>query len=66
MFKALFIAWYDIDIYTLPFESDDKRADFAISLLESRNNHNVMSDREECGAYLWKLWTYGATLEVIS
>lgn len=65
MFKALFIAWYDIDIYTLPFASDDKRADFAISLLENRNNHNVMSDREECGAYLWKLWTYGATLEAI-
>ena len=43
MFKALFIAWYDIDIYTLPFASD----------------------REECGAYLWKLWTYGATLEAI-
>ena len=65
MFKALFIAWYDIDIYTLPFASDDKRADFAISLFENRNNHNVMSDREECGAYLWKLWTYGATLEAI-
>lgn len=65
MFKALFIAWYDIDIYTLPFASDDERADFAISLWENRNNHNVMSDREECGAYLWKLWTYGATLEAI-
>lgn len=65
MFKALFIAWYDIDIYTLPFVSDDERADFAISLWENRNNHNVMSDREECGAYLWKLWTYGATLEAI-
>lgn len=65
MFKALFIAWYDIDIYTLPFASDDERADFAINLWENRNNHNVMSDREECGAYLWKLWTYGATLEAI-
>ncbi len=65
MFKALFIAWYDIDIYTLPFASDDERADFAISLWENRNNHNIMSDREECGAYLWKLWTYGATLEAI-
>lgn len=65
MFKALFIAWYDIDIYTLPFASGDERADFAISLWENRNNHNVMSDREECGAYLWKLWTYGATLEAI-
>lgn len=65
MFKALFIAWYDIDIYTLPFASDDEWADFAISLWENRNNHNVMSDREECGAYLWKLWTYGATLEAI-
>ena len=65
MFKALFIAWYDIDIYTLPFASDDERADFAINLWENRNNHNVMSDREECGAYLWKLWKYGATLEAI-
>jgi hypothetical protein len=65
MFKALFIAWYDIDIYTLPFASDDERADFATNLWENRNNHNVMSDREECGAYLWKLWTYGATLEAI-
>ena len=65
MFKALFIAWYDIDIYTLPFSSEDEKADFAIHLWENRNNHNVMSDREESGAYLWKLWTYGATLEAI-
>lgn len=65
MFRALFIAWFDIDIYTLPFESEDAKADFAVWLWENRNNHNVMSDREECGAYLWKLWNYGATLEAI-
>ena len=65
MFKALFIAWYDIDIYTLPFASDDELTKFATSLWENRNNSNVMSDREECGAYLWKLWNYGATLEAI-
>lgn len=65
MFRSLFIAWFDIDIYTLPFESEDAKADFAVWLWENRNNHNVMSDREECGAYLWKLWNYGATLEAI-
>lgn len=66
LFMAIFVSWFDIDLYSLPFASEDEKADFAIKLYENRNNHNVMSDREDSGAYLWKLWQMGATLEAIN
>lgn len=64
-FKAIFIAWFDIEQYSLPFESEDARADFAVWLWENRNNDNVNSEREETGKYLWWLWERGASLEAI-
>ena len=64
-FEALFIAWYEIEQYILPFESDIKRKEFAQWLYNNRNNEDVQSDREEPGRYLWWLWTQGATLEAI-
>ncbi len=66
MFKAMFISWFDIDQYSMPFGSEEEKKNFAITLWENRNNANVMSDREENGAYLWKLWELGATLEAIN
>lgn len=64
-FMAFFIAWYEIEMYELPFASDDERADFAVNLGENRENRNTMSNREEPGVYLWWLWEKGATLEQI-
>ena len=65
-FEAMFISWFDIDDYSLPFESEQQRTDFATSLWLNRDNANVMTNREEPGKYLWRLWYYGATLEAIN
>lgn len=66
LFRAMFVSWFDIDLYSLPFPSHEAKDKFATWLWENRGNHNVMSDREEPGAYYWKLWNYGATLEAIN
>lgn len=65
-FEAMFISWFDIDDYSLPFESEQQRTDFATSLWLNRDNANIMTNREEPGKYLWRLWNYGATLEAIN
>ena len=65
LFEALFIAWFDIEMYALPFKNEDERADFAIKLWENRNNETANSDREVSGKYLWWLWKKGASLEAI-
>lgn len=62
-FRSLFVAWYEIDQYSLPIT--DPLA-FAASLLEGRNASNPVSDRRQPGAYLWWLWEKGATLEAIN
>ena len=64
-FEAMFVAWYEIEIYDLPFSTEDEKADFAIWLYKNRDNRNVMSDREEPGTYLWWLYEKGATMEAI-
>lgn len=81
MFEAMFVSWYDIDQYSLditpstlpqgvagasPTDDGTAMASFARWLYDNRANPNVMSDREESGKYLWKLWQYGATLEAIN
>lgn len=62
-FEAMFVSWYDIDLYSA---SVDDIETFALRLYENRHNENVNSDREECGKYLWWLWEKGATLEGIN
>lgn len=64
-FEALFIAWFQIPHYSLPFASADELRTFALRLWENRDNPNVTSNREESGRYLWSLWQKGATLEAI-
>lgn len=44
---------------------DDERYEFAKRLLENRYSDEVRSDREQPGAYLWRLWEKGATLEAL-
>jgi hypothetical protein len=61
-FEAMFLSWFDIEIYSTPV---DDILSFAASLYDNRNNDNVASSREESGKYLWWLWEKGATLEAI-
>ena len=62
-FEAMFISWFDIDLYSAPIDDIES---FAIKLYENRNNENTNSTREESGKYLWWLWEKGATLEGIN
>lgn len=62
-FQAFFIPWYEIELYELPFASDEERADFASQLWKNRENRNTFSNREEPGIYLWWLWNKGVSLE---
>lgn len=65
-FHRLFIPWYEIDWNVIPFDSDQKKSDFARWLYENRHNANAPSVREEPGQFLWWLWNLGATLEGIN
>ncbi len=64
-FEPLFISWFDIDQYSLPFASDQDKMIFAERLLKGRYSNVAASGREQPGEYLWWLWEKGATLEAI-
>ena len=61
-FEAMFVAWWQIDQYTMPV--DEEQA--ARRLLERREGKSVDTGREEPGEYYWKLWEMGATLEALA
>ena len=65
-FEAMFVSWFDIEQYSLAFDNNDAKADFAIWLWKNRNNSSASSARAENGKYLWWLWEQGATLEAIN
>ena len=65
-YEALFIAWFQIEHYSRPFNSADELQDFAQHLWDNRNNAYAPSNREESGRYLWSLWEKGATLEAVN
>lgn len=65
-FMPLFIAWYQIEQYSLPFHTPEEMREFARGLWEGRERQTAMSTREESGRYLWWLWEKGATLEGIN
>lgn len=65
-FSALFISWFDIDLYSIPFGSEKDKEAFAKWLYDHRFSDNVNSEREEPGKYYWWLWEKGATLEAIN
>lgn len=64
-FHDFFISWFDIEAYSIPFQDKAEETAFAKWLHDNRDNKNISSSREEPGAYLWWLWTIGATLEGI-
>jgi hypothetical protein len=61
----MFVAWFEIEQYELPFENEAEKYEFAKKLFANRRNEEIKSDREEPGTYLWRLWEKGATLEAI-
>ncbi len=65
-FSPLFIAWFEIEQYSLPFKTTDDLVNFAYDLWKNRENRSAMSAREESGRYLWWLWEKGASLEAIN
>lgn len=65
-FRHIFIPWYEIEQYSLPFKSPEEARAFASDLWKNRENRSEMSSREESGRYLWWLWEKGATLEAIN
>lgn len=64
-FRPLFVAWYEIDQYSLPMNPDEKR-EFASQLLEGKDNEHPAGERVQSGAYMWWLWEKGATLEALN
>lgn len=65
-FEAMFVSWFDIEQYSIPFDTEEDEIRFAQMLYNNRENDNVSSSREENGKYLWWLWQKGATLEAIN
>ncbi|MCH5243241.1 MAG: terminase, partial [Muribaculaceae bacterium] len=63
-FVPLFVAWFEIPQYSLPFD-EGERETFARRLLEAKDNQHPENSRSQPGAYLWWLWTKGASLEAI-
>ena len=63
-FVPLFIAWFEIEQYMLPFKPGE-REEFAERLWKFGNQEDASSDREQPGRYLRWLWEKGATLESI-
>ena len=64
-FEAMFVAWFEIEQYELPFDNEADKYEFAKKLFANRRNEEIKSDREVPGTYLWRLWEKGATLEAI-
>ena len=61
----VFVPWFEIELYSLPFDSQEERKKFATELYAKREISKAPSAREESGAYLYGLWLKGASLEAI-
>lgn len=61
-FVSFFVPWMEIELYQLAIE--DKET-FAETLWRNRENTTPIDEKHTTGAYLWKLWNMGATLENI-
>ncbi|MCM1110543.1 MAG: hypothetical protein NC336_04995 [Clostridium sp.] len=79
-FDSLFVAWHEIETYTLPFTPENAPGEgssglvprFATAeelarwMLLNRYCPEALSDRTVSGRYIWSLWEKGATLEAIN
>ncbi|MCM1376938.1 MAG: terminase [Prevotella sp.] len=64
-FEPMFVSWYEIDQYSQAFNDEEERRAMAEKLFENRQDTRE-SSRRVSGAYLWRLWELGATLEAIN
>lgn len=64
-FTSVFIPWFNVENNSIPFEGEKEKKEFATTLYLNRKNRNAMSDRDEPGVFLWRLWEKGASLEAI-
>lgn len=62
VFRPHFVPWWQIEQYETTL--DDPEA-FALELYRRRLETDNPDGRRECGAYYWRLYTQGATLEAI-
>lgn len=63
-FTPLFVAWFEIERYAISLTDKERKA-LAGKLWEEREVHGA-TDRSEPGAYLWRLFEKGATLDAIA
>ena len=61
----VFVPWFEIALYSMSFDDDEQKREFAESLYRNRENVTAKSVREESGTYLYGLWLKGASLEAI-
>lgn len=64
-FRHIFVSWFEIEGYQMPFDSEEEKIEFAEKLIRNRKNTVAPSAYAESGAYLYRLWEMGATLEGI-
>lgn len=64
-FVPVFVAWHEIESYSLPLTEEERTA-LAERLLRRRAEDSATTEREEPGKYLWRLWEQGATLAGIA
>lgn len=64
-FTPVFVAWFEIELYTTKFKSDGDKIEFAKWLLDNKDN-DAPTDAPDAGSYYWRLWNLGATLENIN
>lgn len=78
-FVSMFVAWYEIEQYTLPFTEANAPVgsvgnvprfatvkELAKWMLLNRYVDEPLSERTVSGRYLWRLWERGASLEALN
>lgn len=63
--KAVFVAWFEIDMYSKQFTSEKEKEAFADNLL-AHKDQDAINTKTDGGRYYWYLWKLGATLEAIN
>lgn len=63
LYRPVFVAWHEIDKYSLP--AADRRA-MAERIVKHRNSDVSDDPRFATGRYIWSLWEAGATLDAIN
>ena len=63
IYRPVFVAWYEIDKYTMPVA--DRRG-MAERMVRRRECSFTDDERFATGQYIWELWESGATLEAIA